>query len=92
MPEVFQGLACSKGPKNISNNRKLSAPYCSQMASGFTTLYLDLDIFSTSRETLKVPSSSVINWASLNSSLQFLKASISNSSDAFTKETSVWIG
>ena len=26
IPDVFHGLYCSKGPKNISNNLKLSAP------------------------------------------------------------------
>src|SRR5690606_11350180 len=57
IPAVFQGLACSSGPKNISYKRKVSAPYSLQMSSGFTTLYLDFDIFSTSRNTLKdIPS------------------------------------
>ena len=51
IPEVFQGLVCSKGPKNISNILKASAPYSATISSGFTTLYFDLDIFSTSLET-----------------------------------------
>src|SRR5690606_15611958 len=45
MPLVFQGLLCSNGPRNISYIRKVSAPYWSIMSSGFTTLYLDFDIF-----------------------------------------------
>ena len=48
MPLVSQGLDCSKGPKNISYKRKVSAPYCSTITSGLTTLYIDLDIRITS--------------------------------------------
>ena len=103
IPAVFQGLDCSNGPKNISYKRKLSAPYSSQIASGFTTLYLDLDIFSTSLPTMYCSSPtvsptantlplSVTKVASWYSSLQFLNASISNSSEAFTKETSACKG
>src|SRR5690606_28197210 len=88
IPAVFQGLDCSKGPRNISYNRRLSAPYSSQILSGLTTLYLDLDIFSTSRVTLKPSSSDAKKVASAKSSLQFLNASKSNSSEEFTKETS----
>src|SRR5690606_35775657 len=76
IPAVFQGFACSSGPRNISYILKVSAPYWLQISSGFTTLYLLLDIFSTSRETLNVPSSSVINSAFLYSSRQFLKPSM----------------
>src|SRR5690606_11136253 len=63
IPAVFQGFACSSGPKNISYKRKVSAPYSSQISSGFTTLYFDLDIFSTSRPTMYFPFSSKINSA-----------------------------
>ncbi len=62
-----------------------------QISSGFTTLYFDLDIFSTSRPTINLPSSNT-NSASLYSGRQFLKAAISNSLEAFTKETSACIG
>src|SRR6476620_4471790 len=58
IPAVFQGLACSKGPKNISYKRNVSAPYSLQISSGLTTLYFDFDIFSTSRPTMYLPSSS----------------------------------
>ncbi|CAI8212526.1 MAG: Uncharacterised protein [Flavobacteriaceae bacterium] len=74
IPAVFHGFACSNGPKNISYIRRVSAPYWRQISSGLTTLYFDLDIFSTSRVTLKLPSSSVTKAASLNSTRQFLKA------------------
>ena len=57
IPAVFQGLDCSKGPKNISYKRNVSAPYSSQISSGETTLYFDFDIFSTSRPTMYFPSS-----------------------------------
>src|SRR5690606_36042597 len=87
IPAVFQGLDCSKGPKNISYKRRLSAPYSSQILSGLTTLYLDLDIFSTSRPTIYLPSSKT-NWASRYSVRQFLNASISNSSEELTKDIS----
>src|SRR5690606_643213 len=98
IPAVFQGFACSSGPKNISYILKVSAPYCLQISSGFTTLYLDLDIFSTSRETtkaspwpppkegeseLKTSPLSNMKTASLNSGRQFLKPSISSSSEKF---------
>src|SRR5690606_36867608 len=53
IPAVFQGFACSKGPKNISYKRNVSAPYSLAISSGLTTLYFDFDIFSTSRNTLK---------------------------------------
>src|SRR5690606_38242140 len=72
IPAVFQGLACSKGPKNISYKRNVSAPYSLQISSGFTTLYFDLDIFSTSRPTMYFPFSSKINSKSLKSFLQDL--------------------
>src|SRR5690606_9690028 len=65
IPAVFQGFACSNGPKNISYKRKVSAPYSLQISSGFTTLYLDFDIFSTSRPTMYFPFSSKINSTSL---------------------------
>ncbi len=63
IPAVFQGFACSNGPKNISYKRKVSAPYSLQISSGVTTLYLDFDIFSISRPTMYFPFSSVINSA-----------------------------
>src|SRR5690606_14611448 len=88
IPAVFQGFACSNGPKNISYKRNVSAPYSSQISSGFTTLNLDLDIFSTSRPTMYFPFSSKINSKSLKSFLQDLNSSISNSSEKLTKETS----
>src|SRR3970040_888477 len=65
IPAVFQGFACSNGPKNISYKRKVSAPYSLQISSRVTTLYLDFDIFSISRETIYLPFSSQINSASL---------------------------
>src|SRR5690606_39092893 len=65
IPAVFQGLACSSGPKNISYKRNVSAPYSLQISSGLTTLYLDFDIFSTSRPTMYLPFSSKMNSASL---------------------------
>src|SRR5690349_11796638 len=49
IPLVFQGLLCSKGPRNISYNRNVSAPKSLQMSSGVTTFHFDLDIFSTSQ-------------------------------------------
>src|SRR5574343_576130 len=64
IPAVFQGFACSNGPKNISYKRKVSAPYSLQMSSGLTTLYFDFDIFSTSRPTMYFPPSKM-NSASL---------------------------
>src|SRR5690606_7663035 len=91
IPAVFQGLDCSKGPKNISYKRRLSAPYSSQILSGLTTLYLDLDIFSTSRVTLKVLSFFFIKGTFRYSVCQFLKPSTSKLSDGSTKATSVWI-
>src|SRR5690606_2302961 len=81
IPAVFQGFACSKGPKNISYKRNVSAPYSSQISSGLTTLYFDLDIFSTSRPTMYFPFSSKINFASVSFqyNLLFLKAETFNS-------------
>lgn len=38
IPAVFQGFACSNGPKNISYKRRVSAPYSLQISSGVTTL------------------------------------------------------
>src|SRR5690606_997348 len=76
IPLVFQGLLCSNGPKNISYMRKVSAPYCEIKTSGFTTLNLDFDIFSTSTPQTYLPFSS-INSASTNSGLNSLNASIS---------------
>src|SRR5690606_2151112 len=92
IPAVFQGLACSSGPKNISYKRKVSAPYSLQMSSGFTTLKNDFDIFSTSRPTTNLSLSSLMNIASLNSSLHCFILSISNSSDKFNNDTSIRIG
>src|SRR5690606_1079024 len=65
IPAVFQGLACSSGPKNISYKRNVSAPYSLAISSGLTTLYFDFDIFSTSRPTMYFPFSSKINSAFL---------------------------
>src|SRR5690606_25221992 len=64
IPFVFQGFACSKGPKNISYRRRVSAPYCSMISSGLTTLNLDFDIFSTSVPQIYLPFSNM-NSASL---------------------------
>ena len=91
IPAVFQGLACSMGPKNISYMRKVSAPYWSQIASGLTTLYLDFDIFSTSRPTMYLPSSNS-NVASAKWGCHFFTSSIFNSFWAETKETSTCTG
>src|SRR5690606_18961906 len=90
IPAVFQGFACSNGPKNISYKRSVSAPYSSQISSGFTTLYFDLDIFSTSRLTKNFPLSSM-NSVSLYSFRQFLYISRFNSFELLTNETSVFI-
>ena len=92
IPAVFHGLACSSGPRNISYKRSVSAPYSLQISSGLTTLYFDLDIFSTSRPTMYFPLSSLMNLAYLYSSLQFLNSSILSSSEELIKETSTWIG
>ena len=92
IPAVFQGFACSNGPKNISYKRKVSAPYSLQISSGDTTLYLDFDIFSTSRPTMYFPFSSVMNSAVAYSSLHLLNLSTSNSSEEFTIETSTCRG
>src|SRR5690606_35142003 len=77
MPAVFQGLYCSSGPRNISYKRKLSAPYCSQIASGWTTLYLDLDIFSGTLTILKSLLGRVKNFKFLFSGRHNLNASTS---------------
>src|SRR5690606_30581506 len=87
IPAVFQGFACSNGPKNISYKRNVSAPYSSQISSGFTTLYQRLDIFSTSRPTMYFPFSK-INVASENCGCHAFSFSTSISSDAFTRLTS----
>src|SRR5690554_7939571 len=63
IPAVFQGFACSNGPKNISYKRNVSAPYSSQISSGFTTLNLDLDIFSRSEER-RVGKECSVSWSS----------------------------
>ena len=90
IPFVSQGLDCSNGPRNISYKRRVSAPYFSTIISGFTTLNMDLDIFSTAHPQIYLPSSNT-NSASLYSGRQFLKASISNRS-LDTIFTSTWIG
>ena len=46
MALLFQNFSLSKGPINISYNRKLSAPSLSTISSGVTPLSFDLDIFS----------------------------------------------
>src|SRR5690606_9942520 len=74
IPLVFQGFACSNGPKNISYKRKVSAPYFSTTSSGLTTLNLDLDIFSTSVPQMYLPFSR-INSASAKSGRKFLNFS-----------------
>src|SRR5690554_4634528 len=81
IPAVFQGFACSNGPKNISYKRKVSAPYSFAISSGLTTLNLDFDIFSTSCPTMYLPESSKINSKSEKSFLHSLNLSISNSDD-----------
>src|SRR5690606_4131744 len=88
IPAVFQGLACSNGPKNISYKRNVSAPYSFAISSGLTTLNLDFDIFSTSCPTMYLPESSKINSALAKSGLQALNPSTSNSEDVLTKDTS----
>src|SRR5690554_4467573 len=92
IPAVFQGLACSKGPKNISYKRNVSAPYSSQISSGFTTLNFDFDIFSTSCPTIYLPDSSKINSALAKSGRQALNPSTSNSEEELTNDTSTCIG
>src|SRR5690606_1808991 len=81
IPAVFQGFDCSNGPKNISYKRKVSAPYSSQISSGFTTLYFDFDIFSTSCPTMYLPESSayILLIPKPLYLLPFLNFSISNS-------------
>src|SRR5690606_40960037 len=74
MPLVFQGLNCSNGPRNISYSLRVSAPYLSITSSGLTTLYLDLDIFSTSAPHTYFPSSK-IKLAPARSDLHCLKRS-----------------
>src|SRR5690554_1369649 len=88
IPAVFQGFACSNGPKNISYKRKVSAPYSLAISSGLTTLNFDFDIFSTSWPTMYFPESSKINSAFAKSGRQALNPSTSNSEEVFTKETS----
>ena len=90
IPFVSQGLLCSSGPKNISYKRRVSAPYFSTISSGFTTLNIDFDIFSTAHPQIYFPSSK-INSAVSNSGLHFLKASISRIS-LLTMFTSTCIG
>ena len=64
IPFVSQGLDCSNGPRNISYKRRVSAPYFSTIISGFTTLNMDLDIFSTAHPQIYLPSSNT-NSASI---------------------------
>ena len=90
MPLVSQGLLASTGPRNISYRRRVSAPYFSTIMSGFTTLNIDFDIFSTAHPQMYFPSSSM-NSAFSYSGLHFLKASRSSTS-AFTMFTSTCIG
>ena len=77
---VFQGLNCSNGPKNISYTRNVSAPYFEIKSSGLTTLYLDLDIFSTSQPHTYLPPSRINSASSGTSFLDFLNASKSKMS------------
>ena len=81
---MFQGFECSIGPKNISYNLSVSAPYLSQIKSGFTTLYLDFDIFSTSLSTKKLEFS-VMNSESLKFVSSDFNLSKFNSSFECTK-------
>ena len=57
MPCVSQGLLNSSGPRNISYKRRVSAPNSSITVSGFTTLNMDLDIFSMAQPQTYFPSS-----------------------------------
>src|SRR5690606_14883445 len=79
MPLVFQGLLCSSGPKSISYMRRVSAPNCSAISSGFTTLYLDFHIFSTSWPQMYFPFSR-IKSALAKSGLKRRNFSISSTS------------
>src|SRR5690606_5883097 len=76
IPFVFQGFDCSKGPKNISYRRKVSAPKFAIISSGFTTLNFDFDIFSTSVPQMYLPSSNT-NSASAKSGRKDLNFSVS---------------
>jgi hypothetical protein len=60
-------------PKNISYRRNVSAPYWAIISSGFTTLNIDFDIFSTAQPHTYLPSSK-INSALLYSGFHCFKA------------------
>ena len=90
IPFVSQGFDCSTGPRNISYRRSVSAPYFSTMVSGFTTLNIDLLIFSIAHPQIYL-SFSRMNSAFAYSGRQARKASISRISFD-TILTSTWSG
>ena len=79
IPFVSQGFDCSIGPRNISYIRSVSAPYFSTMISGFTTLNIDLLIFSTAHPQIYL-SFSRMNSALAYSGRQARNASMSSTS------------
>ena len=54
IPSLVQSISRSGGPMNMVYRRSVSAPYCSTMSLGSTTLRFDLDI-------LKLDTSSVLS-------------------------------
>ena len=89
IPCVSQGLLNSKGPRNISYRRNVSAPYSSIIVSGFTTLNMDFDIFSMAHPQMYFPFSR-INSALAYSGIHARNAFKSRTS-FLTIFTSTWI-